>query len=316
MVRLSGDRVGETLNHLIGQTPLVEIHGFDSPLPLLGKCEHLNPAGSVKDRLALALIESGERSGRLRPGGTIVEATAGNTGLGLAMVAKAKGYSLICILPEKMSVDKRQALRAAGAEVIVTANAPLDSPENFRQVADRLALERGWFLADQFRNPANVECHYRGTGPEIARQLTCAPGAFVAGIGTGGTLSGVGRYLKEQYPACQIVLADPAGSSLADWINLGRYGPDGPYAVEGIGSSRATEILDRNVIDFAVTISDADSFSTARRLQRECDLPVGGSSGTAVAAALQVAQSKRVEGPIVVLLADSVDRYLSQPWMQ
>ncbi|MGE0493355.1 MAG: PLP-dependent cysteine synthase family protein [Vulcanimicrobiota bacterium] len=304
-----------TILDAIGNTPLVELQGFDTPVPLYGKCEYLNPGGSVKDRLALAIVEAAEAEGRLGPGATIVEATAGNTGMGLALVAASRGYSLVCVLPAKMSVDKRQALAALGTEVMVVPNAPLDSPDNFRQTADRLARERGWFLADQFRNPANVEAHYRTTGPEIHRQLNGEVGAFVAGVGTGGTITGVGRYLKEQ-GSTRIALADPEGSSLAEWVRTGHYGPDGSYQVEGIGSSRAPDILEREVIDEAFSVSDEESFGTALRLQQKAGLLVGGSSGTAVVAAVRLARSGRVRGPVVALLADSWDRYFQQPWMR
>jgi cysteine synthase len=303
-----------SLLQAIGKTPLVRITSWHTRAPIFGKCEHLNPAGSVKDRLALALVEDGERSGRLKPGGTIVEATAGNTGMGLALVAAARKYKLVCVLPEKMSVDKRKALKAVGAEVIVTANAPLDSPENFRNVAQRLSRENDWFLADQFRNQANVEAHFRHTGPEIFQELGQV-GAFVAGVGTGGTITGVGRFLKSKNPKTVIVLADPKGSSLADWINCGQYGPDEKYLVEGIGSSRTTEIMDKSVVDLAITVTDEESFQTALKLQREEGLLVGGSSGTALAAALRLDQTRDIDGPIVCLLADSWDRYFSQPWM-
>lgn len=294
---------------------MVRLRSWETKVPLYGKCEHLNPGGSVKDRLALALIGSGESTGKLSPGGTIVEATAGNTGLGLALVAAVRGYKLVCVLPEKMSVDKRKALRAVGAEVLVTDNAPLDSPLNFRQVAARLAQENGWFLADQFCNQANVDIHFRCTGPEILQQLGGRVGAFVAGVGTGGTITGVGRCLKQQDKSTQIVLADPIGSSLAGWINQGEYGPDESYAVEGIGSSRATDIMERAVVDRAISIGDQESFQTALQLHSKEGLLVGGSSGTAVAAALQVANSEGINGPVVALLADSWDRYFSQPWM-
>ena len=269
----------------------------------------------MKDRLALALIRDGERRGKLKPGDTIVEATAGNTGIGLAIVAAAANYKLVCVLPEKMSQDKRQALRAVGAEVIVTDNAPLDSPLNFRNVAEQLALKNGWFLADQFRNQANVEAHFQTTGPEIVNQIDRPIGAFVAGVGTGGTISGVGRYLKSVDRETRVVLADPHGSALADWINKGEYGPDGSYAVEGIGSSRAAEIMDRTVVDEAVSVTDDESFKTALQLQQREGLLVGGSSGTTVAAGVRLARSGTVKGPIVCLLADSWDRYFSQPWM-
>ena len=296
----------------IGNTPLVKLRRYD----LYGKCEHLNPGGSVKDRLALALVNDGEKRGLLKPGGTIVEATAGNTGMGLALVAAARGYKLVCVLPEKMSVDKRSALRAVGAEVIVTANAPLTSPDNFRNVAKRLSKENDWFLADQFCNTANVRIHYETTGPEILAALDGQIGAFIAGVGTGGTISGVGRYLKEKVPGCLVVLADPVGSSLADWINIGEYGADEKYAVEGIGSSKATEIMDRDVVDLAISVSDEESFEMALELQREEGLLVGGSSGTAVVAGLKLLEQQKVNGPVVALLADSWDRYFSQPWMK
>ena len=310
------EKLLETITRCIGETPLVRISLWDTPVPIYGKCEHLNPGGSVKDRLGLALVEDGERRGLLQSGSTMVEATAGNTGIGLALAAASRGYRLVCVMPEKMSEDKRRALQTVGAELVIAPNAPLSSPDNFRNQAARLAKENGWFLTDQFGNPANVEAHYQTTGPEILRQCDGQVGAFVAGVGTGGTISGVGRYLKEHCPTAQIVLADPVGSSLADWINTGEYGPDEKYLVEGIGSSRATEILDRSVIDRAVSISDQQSFETALLLQAREGLLVGGSSGTTVAAAVEVARSGQVEGPVVALLGDSWDRYFSKPWMK
>lgn len=299
----------------IGGTPLVRLTCWQTSVPLYGKCEHLNPGGSVKDRLARAIIEQAESEGRLKPGDTIVEATAGNTGVGLALVAASRGYRLVCVMPRKMSVDKKRALEAMGAEVMIVPDAPLDDPENFRLTADRLAKERGWFLANQFRAPANVAAHRQHTGPEIWEALEGNVGAFVAGVGTGGTLSGVGQYLKSRNRDIDIVLADPRGSSLAAWVETGEYGPSESYTVEGIGSGRATDILDRSVIDLAYTISDEESYQTALTLQRREGLLVGGSSGTAVAAALAYAGSGRARGPVVALLADSWDRYFSQPWM-
>lgn len=299
----------------IGQTPLVQLRSFDSPHPIFVKCEHLNPGGSVKDRLALALVEDGEKNGFLKPGDTIVEATAGNTGLGLAMVCAAKGYRLVCVMPEKMSPDKRRALRACGSEVMVVPNAPLDSPSNFRNQAIALAQKHGWYLADQFRNTANVEAHFLTTGPEIYEQLEGNIGAFVAGVGTGGTITGVGSYLKSRNSKVSVVLADPEGSSLASLVNSGVYGEDGSYQIEGIGSSKVTEILNVDIIDHAFSISDEESFATARQLQAREGLYVGGSSGTAVAAALRASETLEIDGPIVALLADSWDRYLSLDWM-
>ncbi len=285
-------------------------------VPVLAKCEHMNPGGSVKDRIAVAIVEDAERRGLLRPGATLIEATAGNTGMGLALVAAARGYRLVCVMPEKMSMDKRTALAALGAEVVMTPNAPPDSPDNFQNVARRLARERGWFLTDQFCNPANVRAHEETTGPEILEQCGGRIGAFVAGAGTGGTITGVGRCLKKRLPGVRIVLADPVGSGLARWAVEGVVGPDAPYAVEGIGTSKPPEILDRTVIDAAESIPDDESFATARRLWREEGLFVGGSAGTAVAAALRIAARGTIRDPIVALLPDSWDRYLSLAWVR
>ena len=279
---------------------------------IYAKCEHLNPGGSVKDRLALAIVQDAEAQGHLQPGATLVEATAGNTGLGLALMAAVRGYRLVCVLPEKMSQDKRTALKAAGAEVIVTPNAPLDSPDNFRNVAARLAREKGWFLTDQFAHPANPRIHEETTGPEVLAQVPDLV-AFVAGAGTGGTLTGVGRFFRREKPSVRMVLADPLGSGLADWVETGTVGPDGAYQLEGIGSSQPPPNLDRDSLDEVERVSDEESFAVARRLIREEGLLVGGSSGTAVAAALRVA--RRLDGPVVALLPDSWDRYLSREWL-
>jgi cysteine synthase len=302
----------------IGNTPLVTLTsiGKGAPVPILVKCEHLNPGGSVKDRIAVAIVDDAERRGVLRPGDTLVEATAGNTGLGLALVAALRGYALVCVLPEKMSVDKRNALKAVGAEVIVTPNAAPSHPDNFQNVARRLAAERGWFLTDQFCNPANVEVHERTTGLELLEQTAGEIGAFVAGVGTGGTITGVGRALKRSKPNVLVVLADPVGSGLAHWVQTGVIGPDASYEVEGIGSSKPPDILDRSVIDHVESITDDESFAMARRLIREEGLLVGGSAGTAVVAAERVARSGRVSGPVVALLPDSWDRYVSCDWMR
>ncbi len=302
----------------IGRTPLVPLERLARGLrvAVLAKCEHLNPGGSVKDRIALAIVDDAERRGLLAPGGTLVEATAGNTGIGLALVAAVRGYRLVCVLPEKMSEDKRAALRTLGARVIVTRNAPPSDPDNFQHVARRLAAENGWFLTDQFRNTANVEAHERSTGPEILAQVNGHIGAFVAGVGTGGTITGVGRVLKRAHSSTRIVLADPVGSPLAGLVNTGTPGPDGAYQVEGIGTSDPPQVLDRSVIDWAESVSDDESFAIAARLMREEGLLVGGSAGTAVAAALRVAARDDIDGPVVVLLPDGWDRYRSKPWMQ
>lgn len=302
----------------IGDTPLVELAriGRGLPVPVLAKCEHLNPGGSIKDRIALAIVDDAERRGLLRPGATLVEATAGNTGVGLALVAAVRGYRLVCVMPAKMSVDKRQALQALGAEVIVTDNAPPSDPRNFQNVARKLAEARGWFLTDQFANPANVAVHATTTAAEIQRQVGGPIGAFVSGAGTGGTLSGVGRVLKQADPRVRIVLADPVGSGLAHWVRTGELGPDGSYELEGIGSSKVPANLHRDVLDDAVTVSDAESFAMVQRLVREEGMLVGGSAGANVAAAVRVAASPGLCGPVVTVLCDAWDRYRAKPWMQ
>jgi cysteine synthase len=285
-------------------------------LPVLVKCEHLNPGGSVKDRIAKAIVDDAEARGVLRPGMTLIEATAGNTGVGLSLVAGARGYGLVCVMPEKMSVDKRVALASLGARVVITPNAPPSSPDNFRNVAERMAVEHGWFLTDQFRNPANIRVHEETTGAEILEQTNGHVGAFVAGAGTGGTLTGVGRRLKAALPNVRIVLADPLGSGLADWVETGHPGPDGTYAVEGIGGSEVPENLHRDVLDGAERVSDEESFAMVKRLVREEGLLVGGSAGTNVVAALRLAARGGLDGPVVTVLPDGWDRYRAKPWMQ
>jgi cysteine synthase len=310
--------VTESLLQRIGRTPLVALGriGRELGVPVVVKCEHLNPGGSVKDRIALAIVNDAERRGVLAPGATLVEATAGNTGMGLSLVAAARGYDLACVMPEKMSIDKRRALAAVGAQVIITPNATPDHPDHFQNVARRLAAERRWFLTDQFRNPANVRAHEETTGPEIFEQTSGRVGAFVAGAGTGGTITGVGRFLQRARPTARVVLADPLGSGLGHWVRHGVVGPDASYQVEGIGSSKPPEILDRTVISEVETVRDDESFAMALRLCREEGLLVGGSAGTAVVAALRVAARGEVDGPVVALLPDSWDRYFSKPWMQ
>jgi cysteine synthase len=269
----------------------------------------------VKDRIARAILDDAEACGVLARGATLVEATAGNTGMGLALVAASRGYRLACVMPEKMSVDKRFALAALGVDVIVTPNAPSSSADNFRNVAERLAKERGWFLTDQFRAPANVRVHEETTAREI---LDEAPdlGAFVAGAGTGGTITGVGRVLARERPSAKVVLADPIGSALADWIETGTPGADGSYLVEGIGGSEPPPLLDRTVIHAAERVSDDESFETARGLAQEEGLFVGGSAGTNVAAAIRVAMRDDVRGPVVTILPDGLDRYRAKEWMR
>ena len=302
---------------LIGNTPLVRLGrtldlpetATDGPL-VLAKVEYLNPGGSVKDRIATRMIEAAEASGELQPGGTIVEPTSGNTGVGLAMVAQQKGYKCIFVCPDKVSVDKRNVLKAYGAEVVVcpTAVAP-EHPDSYYNVSDRLASQPGAWKPNQYANPHNPRSHYETTGPEIWEQTEGRITHFVCGMGTGGTISGVGRYLKEQNPDVQVIGADPAGSVYSG-------GTGRPYLVEGVGEDFWPETYDRTVADRVIEVSDADSFAFTRRLAREEALLVGGSCGMAAWAARQVAQELAAEGRtdavIVVLLPDSGRGYLTK----
>ena len=304
----------------IGGTPLVRLRRLaaDLPVPVLVKCEHLNPGGSVKDRIAKAIVLDAEARGVLGGSGshTIVEATAGNTGIGLALVSASRGYRLVCVMPAKMSTDKRAALRLLGAEVHIAPDVPIEDPQNFQNVAARLAREQGWFLADQFRNPANIAVHEFETAAELLEQTGHRIGAFVTGAGTGGTLTGVGRRLKREIPGVRIVLADPVGSGLANWAETGVVGPSTSYGVEGIGSGKPPDNLHRNLIDEVVRVDDAESYATARRLIAEEGLLVGGSAGTNVAAALRIARRGGLDGPVVTVGCDSWDRYRAKPWLQ
>jgi cysteine synthase len=303
---------------LIGNTPLVQLKkiGAHTGTPILAKCEYLNPGGSVKDRIAQAIIDDAETTGQLKPGDTLIEATAGNTGMGLALIAASRGYQLVCVMPEKMSKDKRQALSVLGARVIIAPNAPLHDERNFRNVARKLAAENGWFLTDQFGHPANPRVHFETTGPEILEQCDGKIGAFVSGAGTGGTITGVGRYLKQHLPDVKIILADPIGSRLAHLSDPSQPDLDQPFLVEGIGGSEAPLNLDLSVIDDVERVSDEESFTMTARLLREEGLLVGSSTGTNVAAALRIAQRHDLNGAVVTILCDSWDRYFAQPWMQ
>lgn len=267
---------------LVGGTPIVRLDriGRDVAPQLLAKLEYLNPGGSVKDRIGMAMIEAAEREGKLRPGGTIVEPTSGNTGVGLAIAAALKGYRCIFVMPDKMSQEKISMLRAYGAEVVITPTAvEHDSPESYYSVSDRLAEEiPGGFKPDQYSNLSNPDAHYRMTGPEIWEQTGGEIEAIVISVGTGGTITGVGRYFKERRPEVLIVGADPDGSV----FTADEQHPMHPYLVEGIGKDTWPATLDPTVVDEWVRVSDADSFLTARRLAHEEGLLVGGSGGTTV----------------------------------
>jgi len=300
----------ETFLDAMGNTPLVRLRRVTRGVrpTVLAKLEMLNPGGSVKDRIGIRMIDAAERSGALRPGGTIVEPTSGNTGHGLAIAAAIRGYRCIFVMPDKMSQEKIQLLRAYGAEVIICPTAvPPESPESYYRVADRLTEEiPGAFQPNQYWNPENPATHHETTGPEIWRQTDGAIDVFVAGVGTGGTISGVGRFLKERDPDVQVVGADPEGSV---------YSGDEPrpYLVEGIGEDFWPGTFDASVVDRFVRVSDRDSFLTARAVTRQEGILVGGSGGTAVFAALQVA--RELDDPaatIVVLLPDTGRQYLSK----
>ncbi len=300
--------VGSPLE-LIGSTPLARLDrvGRDLPCLLLAKLEYLNPGGSVKDRPALAMLDAAERQGLLAPGGTIVEPTSGNTGLALAMIAAQRGYRCVFTMPDKISEEKRQLLRAFGADVVMcpTAVAP-EHPDSYYSVANRLTEETpGAYQPNQYRNPVNPRAHETGTGPEIWRQSAGRVTHFVAGIGTGGTISGIGRYLKSMNPAVKVIGADPEGSIYSG-------GGGRPYLVEGIGEDFWPETFDPSVVDTVVSVTDRDSFLTARRVTREEGILVGGSTGTAVWAALQIGASLGPDDVIVTLIPDSGRGYLSK----
>ena len=301
-------RYYDNVVEIIGDTPLVKLNRVTEGIEatVLAKVEYFNPGGSVKDRIALRMVLDAEKAGILRPGGTIVEPTSGNTGVGLALVAQLRGYKCIFVCPDKVSEDKQNVLRAYGAEVVVcpTAVAPED-PRSYYNVSDRLAREvPGAWKPDQYSNPANPRSHYEETGPELWKQTAGRITHFVAGVGTGGTISGVGRYLKEQGPV-RVIGADPEGSVYSG-------GSGRPYLVEGVGEDFWPATYDQEICDEVIEVSDSDSFEMTRRLAREEGLLVGGSCGMAVVAALEVARKAGPDDVVVVLLPDGGRGYLSK----
>jgi len=306
----------ESILDLVGNTPLVRLQKVTEGLrpTILAKLEQLNPGGSVKDRIGLAMIEDAEQRGLLRPGGTIVEPTSGNTGHGLAMAAAIKDYKMIFVMPDKMSAEKISLLRAYGAEVVICpTNVERESPQSYYSVADRLTREvPGAFQPNQYFNQRNPEAHYRSTGPEIWRQTDGRITDLVTGIGTGGTITGTGRFLKEQKPKTRVIGADPEGSIFS--------GPIAPYKVEGVGEDFWPGTFDPDIVDEIIQVTDRESFVAARKLAREEGILVGGSGGMAMHAAIQVGVERGAKDLIVVLLPDTGRNYLSKfysdEWMR
>jgi cystathionine beta-synthase len=317
-------QAAENILELVGNTPLVRCHSIAKHVKanIYLKLEYMNPGSSVKDRPAMQIIEDAEESGDLKPGGTIVEATSGNTGMGLAMAAANKGYKCIFVMPDKMSDEKIKALRAMGARVVVcpTAVEPED-PRSYYQVADRLARETpGGYLANQYHNPANPRAHYIKTGPELWEQCGEDLDVFVATMGTGGTISGTGRYLKEQKPDIQVVGVDPIGSIYYDYFKTGKMTEASTYLVEGFGEDFLPSTMSFDYVDEVVRVTDRDCFITTRRLLREEGVMAGGSSGGALAGAIKYAERVDKEMNMVVIMCDSSSRYLSKifddDWMR
>jgi cystathionine beta-synthase len=315
----------DNIVEVVGWTPLVRLRRIARGIrtPLYGKAENLNPGGSVKDRIGLSIIEGAERRGELKPGGVIVEATSGNTGIGLAIAAAIKGYRCIFTIPDKMSSEKIRLLRAFGAEVVVVPTAvPPDHPEYYIQKAKTIVAQTpGAIFANQHYNPDNPEAHYRTTGPEIWEQTKGKITHFVCSPGTGGTVTGVGRYLKEKNPSVKVIAGDPVGSIYTEYARSHVKVPGGPYKVEGIGGDKIPTSLDFTLVDEWMTVSDADAFRTARRLTREEGIFIGGSGGLNVHSALEVA--RRLDDPealVVTILCDTGERYLSKlyddTWMR
>ncbi len=305
----------ENILGLIGKTPLVKVNRVTNGARclILAKLEYLNPGGSVKDRIGVAMIDDAERKGLLKAGGTIVEPTSGNTGIGLALTATIRGYKPIFTMPDKMSEEKRRLLRALGGRVVITpTNVPPDSPENYYNVAKRIARETpNAYMPDQYTNPNNTLVHYRTTGPEIWKQTDGKVDVVVIGMGTGGTITGVGKFLKEKKPQVKVVGVDPEGS-----IFYPRYykveKPVHPYKVEGIGEDFMPKTLELDYVDEVISVSDRDSFLTARRLAREEGLFVGGSAGAAMHATLKVAEALSQDKVVVVIFSDTGRNYVSK----
>ncbi|RTE86526.1 PLP-dependent cysteine synthase family protein [Aliidiomarina sp. B3213] len=299
---------------MIGNTPMMRVSNIDTgPCELYLKLETANPGLSIKDRIAVYMIDEAEKQGKIKPGDTLIEGTAGNTGLGLAIVAAQRGYKLIIVLPDKMSREKLYNLKALGAEVIETrSDVQKGHPEYYQDLAERLSKERGAYYINQFENPANVKAHYETTGPEIWQQMDAKLDAFVCGVGSGGTLSGVGKYLREQKQDIDLVLADPDGSILAPLVNEGKDVEAGSWRIEGIGEDFIPVICDIELAGKAYAISDRESLETSREVLRKEGIMVGSSSGTLIAAALRYCREQTEPKRVVTLACDTGARYLSK----
>ncbi|HEX4139192.1 MAG TPA: cysteine synthase A [Candidatus Methylacidiphilales bacterium] len=311
------------VSHFIGNTPLIRLRRLSelTGCEILGKAEFMNPGGSVKDRAALGIIEDAEARGELKPGGTIVEGTAGNTGIGLTVVGQARGYRTVIVIPDNQSPAKMDLLRALGAEVMVVPEKPYKDPGNYNKVAQRLAQERGFFWANQFDNTANRQIHYRTTGPEIWEQTGGQVSAFVASVGTGGTLAGTSMFLREKNPQLAVVCADPYGAAMWSWFkNHNLETNDGDSFAEGIGQGRVTKNLEGLAVDEAYRIEDQAAFTIIHQLCREEGLFLGLSSGINIAGAVRYARQRGPGQVIATILCDSGHKYMSRlsnpEWMK
>jgi cystathionine beta-synthase len=309
---------------LIGHTPMVRLNKIaaNCPAKIFAKLEMYNPGGSIKDRLALSLIESAERQGRLKPGGTVIEVTSGNTGIAVAMICALKNYRTVIVMSDKNSEEKQNMMKLYGAELVLTPHTvgPSDPRSNY-SVAERLSKEiPDSVYLDQYNNPANIDCHYLTTSPEIWAQLDGDIDCVVAGAGTGGTISGLGRFFKEKSPSTKIIAVDPVGSMLTHLFRTGEVIEGHHYQVEGIGSDKPVKALDMSVLDDMITISDKESFLLGREITRQEGIFCGGSSGSVLAAAYIAVEKYKIRGNVVVIFADSGNRYLSKmysdQWMK
>jgi cystathionine beta-synthase len=309
-------RAYDNVLDLIGNTPLVEVKGFDTgPCRLYLKLENQNPGGSIKDRIGLSMIEAAEKEGRIKPGGTLIEATAGNTGLGLALVAARKGYRLLLVIPDKMSQEKIFHLRAMGTEIMMTrSDVGKGHPEYYQDIAARLARETpNSFYVNQFANPANPRAHEETTGPEIWEQMAHDVDAVVCGVGTGGTMTGLSRFFARASPETEMVLADPAGSVLVEYVRTGKLSREvGSWLVEGIGEDFIPPVCDLSHVKKAYTIPDGEAFRTCRDLLRQEGIIAGTSSGTLIAAALRYCREQTTPKRVVSFVCDSGNKYLSK----